>query len=61
VINTAELSRRWIGDPSKVVDRLADELRELQEGREALYVQRIQIIKEKAIIHWGSIDSQNQY
>jgi hypothetical protein len=45
----------------KVVDRLADELRELQEGWEAPYAQRIQIIKEKAMIHWGSIDSQNQY
>jgi hypothetical protein len=61
VINTAELAGRWVGHPGKVVHLLANELQGLQEGWEATYVQRIQIIKEKAVLHWGSIELQNQY
>jgi uncharacterized coiled-coil DUF342 family protein len=61
VIDTAEVSGRWSEDPNRAVDRLACELQELQEGRVEPYVQRMQIIKKKAMIHWGSIDFQDQY
>jgi hypothetical protein len=59
MINTAELVGRLVGDPGKIMDRLMDELRKLQEGWERPCVERIRIIMAKARLQWGSIELQN--
>jgi hypothetical protein len=39
ILNTSELARKWIGDPTTPLNRLSIEIQELQEGWGEAYVE----------------------
>jgi hypothetical protein len=55
VLNQARIAQKWLGDPGVHPNRLTIQLRKLQEGWMDPYVNRIQIIRGKAVKYWGSV------